>query len=368
VDPSPRDDPRVGQFLKDLAEFVSQRGGGLLMIAGERFAPHAYKDSPLKDVLPIDIQSDRPPEEPEGGRVDGFLPELTPIGRMHPIFSFDEKDGEPVWKKMREMYWHAEGYQPKRAAEVLAVHPAKKVSAAGSKEGKLPLVVRQFVGAGKTMFYGFCETWRWRWREDEKRYNQFWIHTVRSLARGNQERVELRLDRQTPYLRGEPIKVTVRFPDNDKPPPADTEVRVVVLNKDLPEQRTMSLRRVEGSRGTFEGTVTRTPEGRYEFELSRPNVKPPPKTEIRVLPPPGEMQKLRMNQTDMEQAARKTHGQFYTLADAENLVDDLKPSEARTTLHSPGKPWILWNHAVLLLVAILFLATEWILRKLFHLL
>ena len=36
------------EHLKDLADFVTDRGGGLLMIAGERFAPFAYKDSPLQ--------------------------------------------------------------------------------------------------------------------------------------------------------------------------------------------------------------------------------------------------------------------------------------------------------------------------------
>ena len=49
------------EHLKDLADFVRERGGGLLMIVGERYAPFAYKDSPLKDVLPIDIVNDKPP-------------------------------------------------------------------------------------------------------------------------------------------------------------------------------------------------------------------------------------------------------------------------------------------------------------------
>ena len=31
------------------------------MIAGERYAPFYYKDSPLRDVLPIDVVADRPP-------------------------------------------------------------------------------------------------------------------------------------------------------------------------------------------------------------------------------------------------------------------------------------------------------------------
>ena len=60
------------------------------------------------------------------------------------------------------------------------------------------------------------------------RFNQFWIQTVRYLARSRLGRVELRLDRQTPYRRGEPIKIMVRFPDDAPPPPPQTEVKVFV--------------------------------------------------------------------------------------------------------------------------------------------
>ena len=38
------------------------------MIAGERYAPFYYKDSPLKDVLPIDVVADRLPDD--GANVD----------------------------------------------------------------------------------------------------------------------------------------------------------------------------------------------------------------------------------------------------------------------------------------------------------
>jgi hypothetical protein len=190
---------------------------------------------------------------------------------------------------------------------------------------------------------------------------------VRYLARSRQGRVDLRLDRQTPYQRGEPIKVTVRFPDEEKPPAADTDVRVVVLNRDIPEQRTMKLTRVDGSRATFEGTLTNTPVGRYEFWLSRPAAKPVPRAETKVLAPPGEMQRLQMNQPDMELAARETLGRFYTLADAEQLLKDL-PTGSRVTLHAPGPPMTLWNHALMLMVVLLFLGAEWLLRKRYHLL
>ena len=126
VNPRPdRNAEKTHEFLKNVAEFVEKRGGGLLMIAGERYAPFAYKESPLKDVLPIEVTADQNPDDVDRNLTKGYRPELTPVGREHPIFKFenDEKDSDEIWKRLRELYWFADGYKAKRAAEVLAVHP-----------------------------------------------------------------------------------------------------------------------------------------------------------------------------------------------------------------------------------------------------
>jgi len=245
-------------------------------------------------------------------------------------------------------------------------------------------VVQQFVGAGRSMFFGFNETWRWRWREDEANFNKFWVQTVRYLAVGRLGRIDLRLDRQTPYRRGEPIKVTVRFPDDSPPPPEGTEVKVLAERRPLRqpgqgenaakagppvEVQTLQLAPVKGSRAAFEGLLTRTPEGEYQFWLSAPPVSTGtrPRAECRVLPPPGELQNLRMNEPDMQKAADESRGRYYTLANADDLLHDL-PGGTRVTLNAPGPPAKVWNHGVMFLAALGLLTMEWVLRKRKHLL
>src|SRR5262249_39526843 len=227
---------------------------------------------------------------------------------------------------------------------------------------------------------GFDETWRWRYREKERYFNQFWIQTVRYLARSRIGRTDLKLDRQMPYRRGEPIKIMVRFPDDSPPPPPETEVKVVA-ERALPkapgaakaaereiETQTLTPAKVEGSRQPNEPLPTKTPEGKYKFWLSSPaGADPKPKAECRVLAPPGEMDRLRMNQQDMERAAEETHGRFYTMADADRLLDDL-PLGNRVALTSRQPPRPLWNHFMLLALALTLLSSEWFLRKRKHLL
>ncbi len=377
----PRKGPKMAENLQNVADFVKERGGGLLMIAGERYAPHAYKGTPLQDVLPIDLLADRQPPGPPGGYTEPYRPELTPVGRMHPIFAFnsrDERENDEIWNSLKELYWWSEGYEAKRAAEVLLTHPRLR-RAAGPK-GKLtpgnagldghPLVVQQFVGSGRSLFFGIDETWRWRWRDNEVHFNNFWIQTMRYLARSRTGRIELRLDKQTPYRRGEPIRVTVRFPDDAPPPPPETEVKVVVerhpprpVGPGDVDVQTLTLTKVEGSRSNYDALLTRTPEGDYHFWLNAPAVQGPrPKAECKVLAPPGEMEVVRMNQAEMEHAAEETHGGFYTLLNADRVPADL-PAGTRITLNASGPPMPLWNGVWVFGLALAFLTLEWVIRK-----
>ncbi|MFL5339564.1 MAG: VWA domain-containing protein, partial [Gemmataceae bacterium] len=368
--------------LQLLRDFVREKGGGLLFLAGEDFMPQAYRETPLADVLPVIVapgDAAAPGERAflEFGLVNGYRPTLTAVGQQHPIFRFatDDAQNAAIWSQLPRLMWAASGYRVKPAGEVLAVHPqlpARRGNESADSELH-PLVVQQFVGAGRAMFFGFDETWRWRFREFEPRFNQFWLQTVSYLARTRVGRVEIRLDKQTPYRRNEPIRVTVRFPDDQPAPAEGTQVKVLVERSRLRrpgaaaaegmESQSLLLTKVKGSRATFEALLTRTPEGEYKFRLAVPVVEGmKPLVECRVLPPLGELDRLRMNQSEMELAAKESRGKFYTLADAESLVDEL-PAGTRVSLNQPRPPWLLWNHAALFALALGLLTSEWVLRK-----
>src|SRR5262249_5696942 len=99
---------KMNEHLQNLADFVKERGGGLLAIGGPHYAPHVYKGTPLQDILPIDLLTEPQPPEPPGGFQEPYRAELTPVGRMHPILSFnsrDEKENDEIWNGLKEMYW-----------------------------------------------------------------------------------------------------------------------------------------------------------------------------------------------------------------------------------------------------------------------
>jgi hypothetical protein len=374
--------PKIGpQNLKNLADFVRERGGGFLMVAGEQFSPHAYKDTPLADILPIEVTGPAPPE-PEDGFEEGYRLEVTKEGAGYPMFQFaaGEAENTQIRNRLAEMYWWSDGYRSKDAAKVLAVHPKRAAAAAGvaglSGKGRHPLVVHHLVGAGHCMFFGFDESWRWRYREDEIRFNQFWIQTVHFLSKSGSDRVKLSLDPENPpYRRGKPIQVKVQFPLNAPLPSPQTEVKVVKERTSFKEAgapeldvETIRLARDESNPAVYKGLLTHTPEGKYRFWLSAPTVGgAKPQAECRVLPPEGEMDHLRMDQPVMKEAADATGGGFYTLADADRLLNAL-PSGKRIALNAQDKPRLLWNSIPLLAVALWLVGMEWFLRKRRHLL
>ena len=234
------------------------------------------------------------------------------------------------------MYWWSHGYKLKPLAEVLAVHPTQKADVpppGGIGDARLPLAVHQFVGSGRCLFFGFDETWRWRFRDEEVRFNKFWVQTLRFLSQGKARTGTDSASRSPDAVPGRRARscVTVRFPENMPFPKGDkgekTEVKVRVEyrpnakgdEKVEPEEQWMNLTKIEGSLATFEDQWKQTREGKYKFRLFSPNVPTQegekPSAEATVELPPGELDRLRMNQQEMTQAADQTQGRFLHAGD-----------------------------------------------------
>jgi uncharacterized membrane protein len=388
---------KLVNHLKDIRAFVfgetedgkkaSKPGGGILFIAGAFNNPHRYQNTPLADVLPVEPLQPHPPTEV--ARPDKLRPLLTPMGRMHPIFRFSLNEGDSmrIWDDLEPMYWNSSGYQIKPAAEVLVVHPQMDAAGRADKQNpKHPLVVQQHSGTGRSMFFGFDETWRWRKREHESKFNTFWIQTMRYLSKGRSNKTDLRLDRQMPYKVGEKITVTVRFPESGPgggPLPkigdkADVKVTVEyhppgAKPGETPPPVPISLAKRTDSWGTYEGIWERTREGKYTFRLTTPDVSAnqpdgqKPSAEAVVELPPGELQQLRMDAREMMYAADKTQGAFFTLDRAEDVFERLPPG-TRVVIATNAPPTLLWNQWWVFALVVLLITSEWVLRKMKHLL
>jgi von Willebrand factor type A domain len=346
--------------LQNLVEFVTEKGGGILFVAGDLFNPLAYQGTPLELLLPIELSSDARNPTAAGTSLKSFRPELTVEGRGSPIFRFGDDDASSmkIWDGLPELFWYFEAPRRKPAALVLAEHPV----AMGS-DGKLPLVLYQFMGAGKSMFHAFDDTWRWRYRAGDRYFGRFWVQTIRFLARSRlvgQRQAEVQTDRRR-YQRGQPIQFRVRFPNAGLAPKSgDLTIQVGRAGQG---SRKLSLKLVPGTRNVFEAALPQAAEGDYEVRLLPPPVLegPIPTTTFRVDAPVNEFERIEMNSSELLRAAELTKGKFYTPLVADALVGDLpKPSPI---LLDTDPPIPLWNTWPVLALFLALLTLEWVFRK-----
>jgi hypothetical protein len=343
--------------MQNLVEFVTEKGGGILFIAGEWFNPLSYRGTPLEVLLPIVLADARNPTA-VGTSIDSYRPELTLEGRANPIFRLGENDvaSMQIWQSLPKLYWYLEAPRRKPAATVLAEHP----TATGS-DGKLALMVYQFLGAGKVMFHAFDDTWRWRFRAGDKYFGRFWVQTIRFMARSRlvgQRRAEIQTDRRR-YQRGQPIQFRVRFPNPGLAPAGDVTIQVQRKGQG---PRNLALKLVPGTRNVFEGALPQAVEGDYKVQLlPPPTLDPTPTADFHVEPPINERERIEMNEPELIKAAESTGGKFYTPLGAETLVKDL-PRPSKVPLDT-DPPIPLWNTWPVLALFLLLITTEWVLRK-----
>jgi hypothetical protein len=292
--------------------------------------------------------------------VTAFRPQLTLEGRGSPIFRFgdDEASSLRIWENLPELYWYFEAPRKKPAAVVLAEHPT-----ANGAEGKLPLVLYQFLGTGKSMMHAFDDTWRWRFRAGDRYFGRFWVQTIRFLARSRlvgQRQAEVTTDRRR-YERGQPIQIRVRFPNPGlAPKQGDVTVQVARAGQ---AARKLQLKLVPGTRNLFEGALPQAALGEHEVRLLPPPVLegPIPATSFRVDAPINEFEHIEMNSPELVRAALATGGKFYTPLTAATLLADLpKPSPVPL---DTDPPLALWNTWPVLCLFLVLLSTEWVFRK-----
>jgi hypothetical protein len=357
-------DPRLvpRSVWPNVRALVVEKGGGIVFVAGPRSMPWLYRDVPeVAALLPIDLDA----VSSDGGALPedvtrGFVARPTPLGRRAPplLLGDTPAESEQIWRSLSPLYWLVEVDRLKPAAQVLAEHPTHTTS----QGRRLPVVVSQFVGAGKVLFHATDSTWRWRIGVGDVYFARYWVQTIRSLARGKLTAgrgTELATDRRE-YRRGERVEVRLRFLDQRLAPAGD-EVTVLVDTPGQARQR-LALRRDRSVGSVFSGSLSGLADGQYELLVADlPLPAGPPSARFTVVPPAGELARTPMDRVALVAAAEATHGRFYTIADAGALADEL-PRGRRVPLESLP-PLELWNQWWLLAGFLGSITSEWILRK-----
>lgn len=364
--------------LAEIKELVAQRGAGVLWLAGAGAMPGAWRSSALADLLPFTFT----PGSSGSAGPDPFLEPVTmrpaPAAERLGVLQLGASAEEPWpaeltnpdagWTLLR---W-AQRIDPsmlKPTAEVLAL--AQPVSGAPP----LPLVLTMRYGAGRVVYVGTDEVWRYRYARGETLPERFWLPLVRLLARdslgrsGKPALLSVEPERAQPEQQ---VRVVVRLLDQSllerKPP----QIVVSVTPKGAARGSGLgvTLRPEAGpdaaERGVYSGAFVAGEPGVYQVTSADPILAGADAgAELSVVLADEEMRVPQSDHAALADIARQTGGQVLRPGELSALSTILPNRELRIS----GTPEVetLWDKPVVWLTLMVLLTLEWAGRRLIKL-
>jgi uncharacterized membrane protein len=208
-----------------LADFVSRRGGGLVMLGGRNvYAAGQYQDSALARLAPFVIEGTNDPQVPKPFKITP-----TVAGLSHPLLLLepDPVANREAWFDLPTLDGCNRVGKVKPGASLLAVRDLQ--------EGAMPVMAAQNVGKGQVLGLAIDTTWRWelmRPAVGEDYFRRFWGNAMRLLApdpRVEPDRPQV-LRQQSSVAVGRTISLATRLVDNIYQPVRGADVRVKVTS------------------------------------------------------------------------------------------------------------------------------------------
>lgn len=340
------------------AEFVSERGGGLLVLGPASLRRRGYLGSSLEPVLPAQL-ADRlglTDAGRDGGNADRFVP--TPAGLEHPMLRLGATVDETRSR------WEA---APPLAGSVRIgpVRPGAAVLATtDSRSGaERALVVVQRYGAGRSMVLAGRATWRWRMLlpAGDRTYERYWGQVARWLTAGAVDRIAVATSGGESA--GDSLRVTVAVRDDEFRPVSGAVVRVRVsgpdgetrLERETPAARTAgeySVATPPLSAGVHGIDVSVTRDGR---ELGRR------RDWVLVGGADPELEDPWLDADLLRRTAEAGRGAYLDPARLGGLADRMRVADRSLPQLATRE---VWHHAAVLMLLIALLSAEWSLRRL----
>ncbi len=353
------DDVEADFFTQDqkslIQQFVSQRGGGFLMLGGqESFHKGGFARTPIGELLPVyaDSQLGEPP-------ADDYKLVLTREGWLEPWVRSRQTETEEK-RRLAEM----PGFQT--VNRVAAIKPGARVlSQVQSPDGQLhPALVVQHFGNGRSAALLIGDFWRWHLRRKTKENEDLlksWRQTLRWLVADVPERIEATVQRKLDEP-SQPVELLIKVHDEQYRPLDNANV-IVKISAPGGKEITLTAEPTETtgeylvtyvprSPGVYRAKITATAADASEVGQREAGWVAEPATE--------EFRTLKPNRELLERLARETGGEVIEPDDLEDFVASLPNRKVPVTQQRINPIWHTWP---VFLCALGLLVTEWGLRR-----
>ncbi len=334
--------------LANLDAAVRKGGAGLVWLPGETGAIAGFQGQKLAELLPVEL-----PDATAIGR--GYLGQGLRLTRTDGAARLGLLDpGEGDWADLPRLLG---------AAPVAGVRPGAEILARdrGANDGAgLPLVVTRAYGAGRAVFIGVDDTWRWRRGVGDRFLHRFHSQLLRFAAanhRGDRTawRVGASPRRAAP---GEPLLLSLAplRPDADIP---DKAVARLMPTGDAAGRRELLVPLARDGDG-FAARLAAPGPGTWEVSIAAgPDLAAVEGSDLLVVPPGAERRDPRADIPALAGFATALGGSVHTTAAdlVEHLATDLRTAETHASVSG------LWDTLWALLLAVLLFGIDWAVRR-----
>lgn len=343
--------------LRIIEEFVSQRGGGLLVLGGRRALEEGgYAGTPVENVLPLVLDA--------GDADTAFFQEVrvrpTPAGMAHPVTQLAgtaEASGER----------YATLPPLSMVNPITRAKPGATVLLEGADENGEDFIVLAYqrFGRGKAIGFPVQDSWIWQMHADvpleDMSHERLWRQLLRWLVADVPDPVTASVSAGQ-VAPGESVTITADVSDSSYLGVNGAQVVATVTDatgaqRDLPMDWTVE------KDGEYRATFTPALEGPYAVTVRAVRagtVVGTGSTEFRANQWPREYFGAEMRRPLLERMAEETGGRFYTAATAGNLAEDARFTESGNTV---VETFPLWNLPVVFFLLLLGVGTEWGVRR-----
>ena len=331
-----------------IRDFVSDRGGSLMMLAGlNGLGLGGWGETVVNEILPSRLNADNAAFVREKAPVT-----LTDSGRLAPMlqFSDSESENERLWAELPEIADHQ---------QLGPLRPAATTLLGVNVEGRIqPLLVTQPYGKGQSYILATGGTWRWQMSLPvaDMRHETFWRQLTRGLVANSPRPFEL-----TSRVQNEEISVRAQVRDPDAEENQGLEISAVVSSENS-DVVSLDLQPVAGQPGVYEASFAPNQTGLYSIEaISRVGESLVSATTTAVRYDEGqEIFNVRQNRSLLERISLLTGGQYWSPEQWDEIPEAISHSTAGITEQQIS---YLWDAPFFFLLLILLKTAEWLLRR-----
>lgn len=355
--------------MEMIRDFVSRRGGGLLMLGGgSTLGAGGYQNTPVEEALPVWLGYGEQQRTADISYLrDETRPVLTDFGANHPALRLAREDEESVrlWGELPALSDRNRIQGLKPGATVL-VETRSAGASSGAAADAGPLLVSHRYGRGLGLVLLSGSSWRWQMLKEhtDQSHERFWRQMTRWLVSSARDPVAVQAERSV-YSRNEPVRLRVEAHDAAFNRLNDVRLQARVVQ---PDGSAVPVALAWNSRedGVFTGEWYPSADGIHRVEVSA------------TLPDAGQTQLgeasdfflVATGQAEyfdttrkvdfLKGIARDTGGRYYGIEEAERLPEEIRyvASESAVT-----EVLELWDMPFNFLLLAGLLAGEWLLRR-----